>query len=554
MKRDVSKLSKKMFDLLVIGGGIYGATVAWDAASRGLSVVLVDKGDFGWATSSNSQKIVHGGLRYIQHGDIPRMRESVRERTTLMRIAPHLVHPMPCVIPTYGHLMQSIMPLALKIYNLVSFDRNQLTDPRKHIPKARAVSKEECLRLIPDVQKEGLTGGVIWYDAQVYNTERLVLSFIKSAEKAGADVANYVEVTGFLKDGNRIKGVKAKDLLNGSELEIQARTVLNASGPWVDHVLSLLENYHSRRVLLSKMFILVVNRLFVRDYAFGIPSKEKLKDKGTVINRNHRLFFITPWRNYSLVGTAQEPYQGGPDDYKITEKDIQEFIEEINIAYPDAALARNDISFFYGGLIPIDRIDHKGNIKVTKHYKIYDHEKEGNERLISIVGVKYTTARDVAQKAVDIIFKKLGKRPPKCMTMETQIYGGSIERFNDFLQNAIKTRPQELSVETIRHLVYNYGSGYTKILEYLVRYPDWGQKVTDDLHIIKAEVLYGIREEMAQKLTDVVLRRTELGTREYPGEKCLKTCASIMAKELDWDDSRLQRELEEVKAIYIHRA
>lgn len=549
MKRDISKLSKKMYDLLVIGGGIYGATIAWDAASRGLSVALVDKGDFCNATSSNSQKIVHGGLRYLQHGDFQRMRESVRERTNLMRIAPHLVHPMPCIIPTYGHLMRSVMPLALKIFDLVSSDRNKLKDPQKNIPNGRTISKEECLRLIPGIKEEGLTGGAIWYDGQVYNTERMVLSYLRSAEKIGADVANYVEVIGPLKDEKHLKSIKARDLLNNTELIIQAKVILNTTGPWIDQTLHRLTDSNKNRILLSKMLLLVVNRTFSGNNAFGIPFKKEFKDEDAVINKGYRHLFITPWRGYSLIGTAQESFQGSLQDYEITEKDIQNFIEEVNNAYPSAALTRKDVSFFYGGLIPIDRVDRNGDIKVTKHFKIIDHEKDGIFGLISLVGVKYTTARDVAQKTVDLIFKKLGKKSPKCTTMETPIYGGAIEKFNIFLENAIENRPQELNPEIIHHLVYNYGSEYKEIFKYLIENPGLSGKICST-PIIKAEIIHGIREEMAQKLEDIVLRRTELGTAEFPGEECLKICARIMADELGWDIIRVENEIQEVKAIF----
>lgn len=549
MKRNTTQLSKKRYDLLIIGGGIYGATTAWDAASRGLSVALVDKGDFCNATSSNSQKIVHGGLRYVQHGDFRRMRESVQERTNLMRIAPHLVHPMPCIIPTYGRLMWGVMPVALKIFDLVSFDRNQLNDPQKNIPDGRTISKEECLQLIPGIKEDGLTGGAIWYDGQVYNTERMVLSFIRSAEKIGADVTNYVEVIGPLKDGKHVIGVKARDLLNNTELIIQAKVIINTTGPWIDQTLNRLTDSNNNRILLSKMLLLVVNRIFSGNYAFGIPFKKEFKDEDAVIDKGYRHLFITPWRGHSLIGTAQEPFQGYPEEYEITEKDIQRFIDEVNKAYPRAVLMRKDVSFFYGGLIPIDEVNRNGDIKVTKHFKIIDHEKDGADGLISLVGVKYTTARDVAQKVVDHVFKKLEKKSPKCTTMKIPIYGGYIEKFNNFLENAIKTRPQELSPEIIQHLVYNYGSEYKEILKYLNENPLWSERI-GTAPIIKAEIIHGIREDMAQKLADIVLRRTELGTAEFPGDDCLKICASIMANELKWDKIRVEQEIEEVKAIF----
>ncbi|MCX9084233.1 MAG: glycerol-3-phosphate dehydrogenase/oxidase [Candidatus Methanoperedens sp.] len=550
MNRNTTCLSGKCYDVLIIGGGIYGATVAWDAASRGLSVALVDKGDFCNATSSNSQKIVHGGLRYIQHGDFQRMRESVRERTNLMRISSHLVHPMPCIIPTYGRLMQSVMPLALKIFDIVSSDRNQLKDPQKNIPNGRTISKDECLNLIPGIKEEGLTGGAIWYDGQVYNTERMVLSFIRSAQEIGVDIANYVEVLGSLKNEEQSKSIIAKDLLNNTELIIQAKVILNSTGPWIDQTINRLTDTNNNKILLSKMVLLVVNRVFSGNYAFGIPSRKEFKDQDAVIDKGYRHFFITPWRDHSLVGTAQEPFQGNPEDYKITEKDIQKFIEEVNIAYPHAALTRKDVSFFYGGLIPIDKVDRNGDIKVTKHFKIIDHEKEGINGIISLVGVKYTTARDVAEKVVDLIFKKLGKKSPKCTTNITPIYGGAIDNFNIFLENAIKKRPQELDPEVIKHLVYNYGSEYKEILNYLNENTGMSTRM-GKTPIIKAEIIHGIRQEMAQKLPDIIFRRTELGTAEFPGEETLRKCAHIMADELGWDKTRIENEIGEVEAIFV---
>ena len=553
MKRNIARMSNKTYDLLIVGGGIYGATCAWDAASRGLSVALLDKGDFGSENSSNSQKIIHGGLRYLQHGDFGRMRESIRERTTLMRIAPHLVHPMPCIIPTYGHIMRFAMPFALKIFNLASFDRNRLNDPQKHIPDARIISKEDCLRLIPGIMANGLAGGLIWHDSQAYNTERLVLSFIRSAEKAGADVANYLEVVGFLMDGNRVTGVKARDILDDHELEFQAKIVLNASGAWVDRILGLLKTPIRHRISLSKMHLIVVNRVFVKDCAFGVKFRKEFKDGDAVINKGYRLLFISPWRNYSLIGTAQEQYQGDPGDLEMTEDDIQRFIEEVNEAYPYATLTRKDVSFFYEGLIPIDKVNSDGNVKISKKNKICDHKEEGIEGLISIVSVKYTTARNAAQMITDMVFKKIGKNPPKCTTMNTPIYGGDIERFNNFLKDAIEKRPQELDEGIMRNLIYNYGSEYQEVLKYLDETPSYSQRITDSLDVIEAEIIHGIREEMAQKLTDVIMRRTELGTGEYPGDEGLKTCARIMAQELGWDRLRVRKEIKEVKSIYTPR-
>ena len=550
MRRNTNQLSKSSYDLIIIGGGIYGAATAWDAASRGLSVAILEKGDFGSATSSNSQKIIHGGLRYLQHADFKRTRESTRERTTMMRIAPHLIHPMPCLIPTYGRLMHVMMPIALKIFDIISYDRNQLNDPQKHIPSGKTINKKKCSELILGLPEEGLTGGCIWYDAQAYNTERLVLSFIGSAEKSGADVANYVEVVGFLKNGNQIQGVKARDLLNREDLEIQSKTVLNASGPWVDHLLNMADISCNHKTLLSKMLLLVVRHKYMQDYAFGIPLRKEYKDKDAVVNKGYRLLFIVPWRNYSLIGTTQESYHDNPDNFSVTENDVLKFIKEINEGYPNINLTRKDISFVYGGLIPIDEVSASGDVKVSKHYTLLDHSKDGIEGLVSIISVKYTTARDVAQKATDLIFNKLGKKTPGCTTMKNPVHGGDIDKFDVFLKNAIKNKPHELSDDIIRQLVYNYGSEYSGILNLLKENPNWRERISNKSHVIKAQIIYAVRKEMAQKLSDVILRRTELGNAEYPGKEALEICATIMSEELNWDEARVQMELKEVKDIY----
>ena len=553
MKRDINQLSRTVYDVLIIGGGIYGAWACWDAALRGLSVALVDKGDFGSATSSNTMKIIHGGLRYLQQADLSRMRQSISERTILMKVAPHLVHPLPFLLPTYGHFMKSkeIMSLALKISSIIGFDRNQLNDPQKYLPGGLVVSKSECIRLFPGVDQKELTGGAIWYDCQIYNSERMILSILRSAAMRGATLANYVEVTGFLKYGNCVAGVKARDVLTKDELYIRAKVVVNTSGPWVNDVLHLLDNnYENPRILLSKAINIVVNRQLIPTYAVGISSPFEVKNVDGVVNKGFRLLFITPWRDCSLIGTAYFPYDGDPNNLRITEKDIQDFIDEVNKAYPVASLKREDVSFFHVGLLPMDS-GSRGDVKLSKKYQIWDHNKlDGIEGLISVVGVKYTTARAVVEKAIDLVFEKLEKKTPMCLTKDTSVYGGNIERFSDFLAREEVNREWGLDSEVTRHLVYNYGSEYVSILNYINNNSDCKHTANGSSQVIKAEVVYGIREEMAQKLTDIVFRRTELGSAGNPGEVALNACAAIMAKELSWDPSRIQSELQEVKSIF----
>ncbi len=544
MQRNPIALTQNVYDLLIIGGGIYGACVARDASLRGLSVALVEKVDFGSATSANSLKTIHGGLRYLQHGDLQRMRESIYDRRILMQIAPHLVHPLKAVVPTYGHGMRGkeAMALALAVNDVVSCDRNFLADPQKHIPPGRVISKNRCLQLLKGIDPQGLTGGAVFYDAQVYNSERLLLSFLRSAVQAGADVANYVEVIGFLQTGDRIVGVTAKDVLAGDAFEIQAKTVVNASGPWINRILSLLGE-PQKKVLFAKAINLVTRQLF-QNYAVGVPGQNSYQDTDALVKKGNNFLFVAPWRDKSLVGTHYSVCESDPDAFNVTEKDIQTLLRQINSSYPAANLAREEVAFVHGGLLPSTSIcSQTGNVQLAKHYQIHDYREQGLQGLMSVVGVKYTTARHVAQQVVDRVFQSWGQKPPKSRSSVASLHGGQIPQFETFLQAEIAKRPHGLGGKAICHLVYNYGSAYEEVLKYLDRQDN-------PVAVLKAEVLHGVREEMAQKLSDVVFRRTELGSAGHPGNETLKICAEIMGTQLSWSPAKIQQELQEVERVF----
>ena len=555
MKRDLAQLSDRAFDVLIIGGGIYGVCCAWDAALRGLSVALVEKGDFGSATSSNSFRVIHGGLRYLQHADFRRMRESIRERRTLMQIAPYLVHPLPFLIPTHRRFLRGkgALSLALLLNDLVGYDRNRLADAERRLPRSRVISRHEYLALCPGVDEEGVTGGAIWYDCQMYNSERLLMAFLRAAATAGAMVANYVEVTGFRRQGNRVTGVKANDVCTGSALEIRANIVVNAAGPWIDQVLSLLDGRHPGQPLpLSKAMNLVVNRPLVREHAVGIYSKRTFQDDDALISSGSRLFFITPWHHLSVIGTAHLPYHGAPDTFAVTEEDVQTFLDEVNEAYPAAAVKREEVVTVHRGLLPMDGINPAtGDVKLAKQYRVRDHgQEEGIDGLISVIGVKYTTARYVAQRTVDLVFRKLGKKSPRSRTATTPVYGGDIEQLGAFVKGETAKYARMLDAETMQHLIYNYGTAYPEVLQYVKESPSLYQPLTPASPVIKAEIVHAVRDEMALRLSDVVLRRTELGLAGNPGDFCLSVCAEIMAAELSWGDVRKRREIAEARAIF----
>lgn len=558
MKRDLAQLSNKVYDLCVVGGGIYGLFVAWDASLRGLSVALLEKGDFGHATSSNTLKIIHGGLRYLQHGDLRRMRRSIQERTVFMRMAPHLVHPLPFLIPTYGHGMRGkeILSVAMMMNDLIGFDRNRLGDPQKYLPNGRTISREDCIRIFPGVEERGLTGGVIYYDCQMHNSDRLVLSVARSAAEAGAVMANYVEVTGLLKEGARATGVSAKDCFTGEEMEIRARVVVNTCGPWLNRMLNLMKDTSGGRIYLSKAFNLLVRRKFVPNYAVGIYGRSGFKDRDAILAKGYRLFIITPWRGFSLIGTAHLPYDADPDHFSLTESEIQSFLDQVNEAYPAAGLKRPDVCLYYGGLLPMaGNPDGNGEVQLVKSYRIDDHRNgEGVEGLLSVIGVKFTESRYVAEKTVDRVFMKLGKRDPRSTTASTPLYGGKIERFAPFLSQEMGRERSGLSSEDIRHLIYCYGSAYHELLVYLEPGPPRFETISTLPPLARAEILHAIREEMGRKLVDVVFRRTELGLSGNPGEEILKRSAALMAAELKWDGSRTRKEIDEARTFFSAKA
>jgi glycerol-3-phosphate dehydrogenase len=554
MQRDLEALTERPFELIVVGGGVYGAAAAWEASLRGLSVALVEKDDFGGATSFNNLKTIHGGLRYIQHADFRRMRESIRERRTLMKIAPHLVHPLAFLVPTYRELKQSrsAMAVALFLNDLMSFDRNRLDDPEKFLPAGRLISRSECIELVPGARGEGLTGGAIWYDAQMYNSDRMTLSFVISAAKAGAQVANHLEVTNFLRKENRVTGIRAKDRLGGQEIEIQGRVVVNAAGPWVDRVLARLGDSERPPLFHFSKAMNLVTRPIVGKVAVGISCKRAHRDADALVGMGSRFLFIVPWRRSSVIGPSHAPYQGEPDGVEASEEDVQELIDDVNDAYPGAELRRDDVCLVHRGILPM--VPGTGGVTLVKQYTIRDHRLEGIEGLLTLVGVKYTTARDVAEKAIDRVFDQLEREPPPSRSGATPLYGGDIDRFDDYLNCELKRKPTEVSEASMRHLVHTYGTAYRDVLSYVGENPEMARPISEDSPVLRAEIVHAVREEQALDLASAVLRRTELGSAGHPGRSSLEAVAELMSSELGWDEVRARSEIERVEEIYRRRS
>ncbi len=543
MRRDLSALSNQSFDVLVIGGGIQGAAIAQEATLRGLSVALVEQADFASGTSANSLKVIHGGLRYLQTADFRRMRQSIRARQTLMRIAPHLVHPMPVLVPTYGHGTKGkeALSVALKMNDVISGDRNlPLKDQQKHIPPGRILSKRACLAQLPDLPTEGLTGAAYFHDAQVYNAEQLVLAFIQSAAQRGAQVANYTRVVNFRVQNDRVVGAIAQDQLTGSSFDIQARTIVNASGPWVNQLIAIAKGQAAPPPqALAKAMNLVVRPLFgpQQDCAVGITGRAP----------GSRLFFIAPWRGKSMIGTWYGPDTEGVKPPAATDGEIADFLKDINQAYPTFNLTPDDVEWVHSGLLPSDGVSEKtGEMNLTKHFKLKDHRRDGFKGLLSVSAVKYTTAGDVARRAVDWVFHSRGQMPETSRLHQEPLQGGHIEQFQPFLETALGTYKGQVPAPTIKRLVYNYGSAYQDVLKYIDPALTDRDELTDH-SVLSAEVRYSLDNTMAQTLSDVIFRRTELGAAGYPGDKILQLCAQTMGDALGWSLQQCQIEIEQVQ-------
>jgi glycerol-3-phosphate dehydrogenase len=540
-------LAGEEYDLLVIGGGVYGAFAAWDAILRGLRVALVEKEDFAAGTSANSLKIVHGGLRYLQNGDIARTRESAQEQRIFLSIAPHLVHPLRCLLPTEGFLTRSryAMACAFGIYGAVRLGRYIPTNAGAVFPSCRIVSRKECRTILGNAAMPWTTGGAVWGEGLVHNTERFVISILRSAASKGLVVANYIEAKRFLIRERKVFGIQAVDRLTGNQLDIRARCTLNATGPWAHHMIRQLSGKNPEETPpLMKAIDLIVGRTLFDGYAVGLQARPT--GHGRAARDRGRLYFFVPWRGTTMIGTYYAPYRGAPESASVEEREIEEFLGEIRGLLPESAIAKEDIRFLHFGLLPMDLgMDRRGVSSPARKPWFCDHARsDGIEGLVSVQGVKYTTSRVVAERTVDCIMKKIGARKTPCRTGVTTIFGGDGLASGELVD---LNYPGKIPETALRHLAHNYGSESSRILGYAVDRPELARTVTGSQEVLRAELVHGIREEMAHSLGDLVFRRTDLGTTGHLERGSLDDCVEIAAAELGWDGPRISREMASVE-------
>lgn len=533
MKRFIEDYRGEAFDLIVIGGGITGAAVAYDAASRGLSVALVEKNDFGWATSAATSKVIHGGLRYLKTYEFGLVRESLAERRIMENIAPNFVYPMRFMFtnPTPA------MKIGLTLYDLIAFDKEFTWDKSKKIPNHYHLSRERVIEEEPNAKREGLKDARVYYDCLSICPERLTLAFIRSAVHYGARVSNYARVEDFsIEQGNRVTGIVVRDLMNDGVHVIKGRVTVNCTGPWADIVLKLAKKADaSEKIRRSEGIHLIVKKLI------------KNHGVGTMTKKGH--FFLIPWRGHSLIGTTDKEYPGDPDSYHVTRQSIQELLDTVNKDFGnDDPIRYEDVLFAYGGLRPLIDAGATDVHTTTRKYEIYDHEGEGLSGLITVEGGKYTTSRNLARNVMKFVEKRLGRKLVGCRTHKQRLIGSEIDDIEKFIESVIRAN-KDFGVTTVEYLGRNYGTEYNSVLNLARKDPRLAETVNDDGEIL-AQAAYAVRNEMALTLGDILFRRTGIGTLGYPGKEVLTKVADITSQELGWSSEKKEKNILEAEKAF----
>jgi glycerol-3-phosphate dehydrogenase len=494
--------------------------VAWDAALRGLSVALVERDDFASQTSANSLKVVHGGLRYLQRLDVPRLRASVRERSFWLRSAPHLVEPLPIVVPLYGGgaPLRALMRAGLLVNDGIGFDRNRGLCEERRLPPGRVVSRAECLDLAPVLDGRGLSGGVLFHDAQMYSAERLVLAVVRAACEAGAVVANHVEAAGpAIAAGGGVR-LGAHDRLRGEGFDLRARLVVNATGPGTAR---LVQTLLGATPTALPAYSEAVN--------FVLPGREQraavaFRDRG----RRGPVLFAVPWRGETLIGTGHYPHRGPTSPFTLAPEAAERFLAEVNRSWPGDPIRTDEIRLTHGGLLPAAATT-RGGVRLLTRHRIADHAREGAPFLISGLSVKFTTARRVAQELVDMTFRKLGQSPPPCRTLSARLPGAFSGTLAELRREAEARSAGTIPADVLDHLVRSYGAEYHEVLAWRERVAAWDERLAPEAPVIAAQMHHATAAEMACRSEDLLCRRTELGARGFRSAALTAAAERILA-------------------------
>lgn len=505
------------FDLIVIGAGINGAGIARDAAMRGLRLLLLDKGDISSGTSAYSTRLIHGGLRYLEYGELGLVRESLHERETLMRIAPHLVRPIRLLIPVYRNSRRGMSTVKA---GMVAYD---LLSVGKSVPRHRVLSPKDLLDTAPGLKADGLTGGVSYYDCQAEFAERLVVENAISAAQHGAVVRTYCRVERLLIDDGRVLGVECVDSLNGARFSFHSRLVINAAGPWVDRVLQGGPVSAKRLICGTKGSHIVVN---------GIPGAPN----GALYveaQSDGRPFFIIPWNGLQLIGTTDQFFSGDPDNAEATSDEVDYLLGETNRVLPKTNLTKSDVLYTYAGVRPLPCVENEKESAITRRHIILDHFKPTPgaaqiEGLISIVGGKLTTYRSLSERTVDLALKKIGRYSQPCITARQPLPGAAGFNFAELAKDLGTNAP--LSEKTVDHLLRVYGGRAVDVVRLACESRELSKVIDSYSGAIAAEVVFAVETEMARTVADVLKRRTMIGFSPSQNREAEEVVLNIVEK------------------------
>jgi glycerol-3-phosphate dehydrogenase len=528
----LAALSQEQFDVVVVGGGITGAGVALDAATRGFSVALLERGDYACGTSSRSSKLVHGGLRYLQHFDIGLVREALLERQLLVKLAPHLVHPLPLVVPAFeGAHPDRLVGVGLNLYDVMSRERtrkgrSESWSPERH----RVISGEEVLELLPALAAREPTSGYLFYDCQTDDV-RLVLTVLGEAERFGAVCANRMHVTGLLERDGQACGVHVSDAESGQGFEVRAANVVNATGVWADE-LSPQELHDEAELPHIRPS---------RGTHIVIPSEQLPLVGGAIVPAGGgRTIFALPWLGHTLIGTTDNDYEGSLEHIEPSAQDIEYLLDAVNKFFA-TDIAPGQLAGAYAGVRPlISTGDSKKSVDISRKAELY----ETSSGMITITGGKLTTFRRMAKMTVDRLVEREARDAP-CRTHEIPL-GQPIAAEE-------LPRVDGVAEDSYRALAGRYGHGAHTVLALAAERPELARPIVTGLPDLLAEAALAARHEQARSIGDVLARRTRLAllaARALGGDRAapVRSVGEVLARELAWSDRRLDGELERFAA------
>lgn len=514
------------FDVAVIGAGVNGAGIARDAALRGLRVIVLDKNDMCSGTSAVSSRLIHGGLRYLEYGEIPLVYESLHERRYLRRNAPHLVKPLRITIPIFREARRgpSLIRLGMIAYDILSF--------RKALPGHEMLDRDGIMRQEEGLRETGLRGAARYSDAQVTFAERLVLENLLAARAAGAVIKTHNEVREIRCTHGAVSSVVYVDSA-GDEHEVTVASVVNASGPWVDRVLSTAPRPAKRFIGGTKGSHIVVGQFdgAPKD-AFYIEAKQ-----------DGRPFFIIPWNTQYLIGTTDIRYADDLDRIRASRAEVDYLLAETNRVFPRANLQIEDVHFAYAGVRPLPHREKGPESAITRRHIIKTNRKVA-KGLMSIIGGKLTTYRNLAEQSVDKLAGLLHRKLPQCRTRDTKLPGAfGVERARE--QLSALNRLTEVAIDRLLDI---YGGRAAAIAELAANDPELGRTIDDDASILVAEIVFTLREEFPHNLDDVIFRRTMIGFNPDQGRAVYRAVAVVVATELSWTSAKVEKELAALNA------